>query len=657
MRRQDRCEVIGLGDRGPLPLLPGMASGTVYLDVDDEITSAAARIRGSEATKVALVVPYGSRIATSRMNFRLLSREAVVNNRRLSIVASDAATRALAASAGLPVFASVAEYDAAAAPPEGPKEEAPPVAPTPGPHEDDSGPGAGAAVIAGAAGAAALAGSAGAAIEGATATTPLAPKPKSKSKAKTDASEPSPVSDDTQKIVAPQMAPPTSLPAPITAAVATAAGASTVGPVRPVATAPTVRVPVIRSRRMPKIAPLAAAIAGIALLGVVALAVAGYVFLPSAEITLTPKEEPIPPISLTVQADPDATTTDAQAGVVPADRLEVPVEVSNTFQTQGRRVEEANATGAVTFRNVDFTESNTIAVGAIVSTQGGVRFRLDRAVTVGKAQLVGLQVIPTEADVSVTAVSPGPSGNVEPNTITVIPAAEDPTTLSVRNKSATSGGTHEEFPQVTEAEVTAALEQLNAQLADTFAAAVADGAGKPANAILYPETAVLGTSAPTVDPATLVGKEVPSFDLGVGATGTVIAVDSSPVESIAESRILANVGADYRLVDGSIDIDAGDGTVANGEVTFPVTASASRVRILDPAELLGLVKGKSLEDAKAALAPYGTVEVVPWPDWVSSIPTMDSRVTLVIVGQGGAADASAEPGPDGSASPGADGSP
>src|SRR5215510_403365 len=92
-----------------------MATGTVYLDVDDEITSAAARIRGSEATKVALVVPYGSRIATSRMNFRLLSREAVVNNRRLSIVASDAATRALAASAGLPVYASVSEYDAAVA--------------------------------------------------------------------------------------------------------------------------------------------------------------------------------------------------------------------------------------------------------------------------------------------------------------------------------------------------------------------------------------------------------------------------------------------------------------------------------------------------------------------------------------------------------------
>src|SRR5215218_6212846 len=88
-----------------------MAEGIVYLDADDEITSAASRIRSSKGTKVALVVPYGSRIATSRMNFRLLSREAVMNNKRLSIVSGDAAVRSLAASAGLPVFGSVGEHD------------------------------------------------------------------------------------------------------------------------------------------------------------------------------------------------------------------------------------------------------------------------------------------------------------------------------------------------------------------------------------------------------------------------------------------------------------------------------------------------------------------------------------------------------------------
>src|SRR5436190_12710091 len=111
-----------------------MAAGIVYLDVDDEITSAAARIRSSTSTKVALVVPYGSRIATSRMNFRLLSREALVSNRRLSIVAGDAASRSLAASAGLPVYGSIGEYESAIG-------EGGPAAPVAlAPREDDDGP-------------------------------------------------------------------------------------------------------------------------------------------------------------------------------------------------------------------------------------------------------------------------------------------------------------------------------------------------------------------------------------------------------------------------------------------------------------------------------------------------------------------------------------
>ena len=92
-----------------------MAGRIIYLEVDDEITSAAARIRGSDSARIAVVLPYGSRVATSRINFRLLARDALTHDKRLSIVTGDPATRALAASAGLPVFASVAEYESAMA--------------------------------------------------------------------------------------------------------------------------------------------------------------------------------------------------------------------------------------------------------------------------------------------------------------------------------------------------------------------------------------------------------------------------------------------------------------------------------------------------------------------------------------------------------------
>ncbi|MGA3058293.1 MAG: baseplate J/gp47 family protein [Candidatus Limnocylindrales bacterium] len=84
-----------------------------YLDVNDEITSAAARIRDSSDNRIALVLSGGSRVATSRINFRLLAGEAKRRNKRLAIVAADPTVQSVARSADLPVFATVGEYEKA----------------------------------------------------------------------------------------------------------------------------------------------------------------------------------------------------------------------------------------------------------------------------------------------------------------------------------------------------------------------------------------------------------------------------------------------------------------------------------------------------------------------------------------------------------------
>jgi Baseplate J-like protein len=84
-----------------------------YLDVDDEITSAAARIRDSSDSRIALVLSVGSRVATSRINFRLLAGEAKHRNKRLAIIASDPSVQSVARSAELPVYASVGDYEKA----------------------------------------------------------------------------------------------------------------------------------------------------------------------------------------------------------------------------------------------------------------------------------------------------------------------------------------------------------------------------------------------------------------------------------------------------------------------------------------------------------------------------------------------------------------
>jgi hypothetical protein len=333
--------------------------------------------------------------------------------------------------------------------------------------------------------------------------------------------------------------------------------------------------------------------------------------------------------ALTVAADPTATEPDAAARVIPAELVSNEVVISDSFPATGKRIEETPAEGVVRFSNLYFLRSNTLDGGSLVRTSSGVRFRTAKTVTVPRADLVGLTVFPGRINVSVTAVEPGTSGNVEPNTIVIVPRGEDPQALKVVNPDASAGGTHEEFPEVLQEDVDAALEALTARVgADTSTIAVAQAAN-PGRTV-FEETLPMGDPTPTVDPTTFVGEELETFELGMSATATVLAVDPAPVAAIADTLIRDLVRPGFALVEDSIVVSPGDGVVAGQSVTFPVSATAQQVAVLDADDLRQQVLGKSLDEARALLAPYGTVEVTAWPDWVSAIPTLPDRVDVRI---------------------------
>ncbi len=250
--------------------------------------------------------------------------------------------------------------------------------------------------------------------------------------------------------------------------------------------------------------------------------------------------------------------------------------------------------------------------------------------TVPRADIVGLQVFPKTASVKVTAVTAGPEGNVEPNTIVVIPRGEDPISLDVNNPDATSGGKRDEFPKVTQEDVNGAIATLNTQLDAAFVDQLKDPSIAAPGATVFPETRVLGPGAPNVDPATLVGQEIESFDLGLTATGTATAVDEAPIQRVAEERLKAGIDAGHHLVADSVEVTVEPAVVAGGQISFPASASARQTAVLDPNELKRQVMGKPLDEARSILGAYGDVTLSAWPDWVSTVPTLDGRVDLTV---------------------------
>lgn len=584
-----------------------------YLDIDDEITSAAARIRGTEDLVVVLVLPSGSRIATSRINFRLLAREAQQRSRRLSIVAPDASARALAATAGLPVYASTIEYESSLEERAGESEElvGPPTVTVSGVAVGPPAPAPDAVPQVAqarrltpdelAAREAALAGGVGGDPSASSVRSPQSVRDGDHGARRAGMPE--------RHATPGRLGPSTGL-------------AAERGPLEPA-----------RPRRRHR----TALIVGVLLIAFVGVAgsAAAYLLLPTASIVLTIRSAPLAPVEFVATADPAVTATDPAAALVPAARLEIPLAARGTFAATGKRVEEAPAVGNVRWTNCDPTRAYSLPRGTLVRTAAGIAFATDETVFLPVAILNPPRITCQDRVVGVTAAKTGTAGNVPAGTITVIPGQYNSVVISVGNPASTSGGIKKEFPKVTQKDVTAALAALGKQLDAKLAAGAAAPAALPAGSTAFPATATRDATIPTLDTTTLVDQEVAQFDLGATATGTVVTVDQEPILALGAARLTAAVPAGSDMVAGSAQVTVGSGSVDGQRVHFGVTARGESVPRVDESALRTQLRGRSPADARAILAAYGDATVTLWPGWATLIPTLDARVDLHVEGLAG----------------------
>jgi hypothetical protein len=371
----------------------------------------------------------------------------------------------------------------------------------------------------------------------------------------------------------------------------------------------------------------------VALLAVALVIAAGgaLLVLPSATITVVPRIENVGPVAITVVADPGATEPDLATGVVPAQTVEIPLRASRVFDVTGVKISEAKATGTVVFTNLDTGGRNTIPAGSLVATDSNVRFATLAAVTLPRAKIIGgTRIVPGRATVNVEAVAAGESGNVAANAIDNVPSGEDPIVLQVSNPDATTGGTHTETKQVSQADLDGAVTTLSTDLDAQLAAALAEPATAPAGTKLVPDTAAMGDPAPEPATDSLLGQEVETFELTLSATATVLAIDESSLDPLAREALTAGLPTGREVLPDSVQVTIGEPRVEEGRVTIAVGVTARAWQPLDASALLARVRGLSVAEAYAALELYGEVTIETSPFYVGTIPTLDDRTTLTI---------------------------
>jgi hypothetical protein len=568
---------------------------TCYLDPDDEITGAVARIRAVEDGEAIVVLPPGSRIATSRINFRLLAREAEQKGLTLVAVSDEPGVRALAISAGLPAYDSVAAATSGLA--EFARQDrrlaerlgtAPRMAPDDRPitRPPDS---------------------------------RAAGRPPTESGPRTPPAGSGLPAEATRVLPVPSAPPsPEQRPRP-----------------RPRADAPPMddqdyAASYTRPRRRRRRWALSPLIAIVLLIALVGVALYGaYNLIPTATITVRPQLTAVGPVSGTVIADPQVAVVDAGAGIVPAQRLQLPLSVSDEFESTGIRVATIRATGTVEFRSENTVEVVPIAAGTRVQTGAGVVFETTAAVEVPVADFGS--GTPGLASAAVRAVRAGPRGNVAAEAIRVVPSELAARRIFVSNPQPTTGGERRETRVVAATDYEAAVAALRGQLDDRLAAALADPANTPRGLTIFAASATIGGAVPEPQQPAIVDTVGETFTLTVNATATVLAVNEAQVDEVMVEQLRALVPPTSTIVDQSVEISHTPGEVDGQTVVFSASANASAYRTLNREQLVSEIRGLPLTEARAIITRYGSAELSVWPDFIDRVPDQPARINLTIL--------------------------
>lgn len=351
-------------------------------------------------------------------------------------------------------------------------------------------------------------------------------------------------------------------------------------------------------------------------LGVFAALALSLLFLPHADITLTP-ESKIQRLTIPVTADP-ALQSVFITGSIPA--RETVREAAGDWQvasTGEAAVPEVEAKGVARFRNLT-TSRIRIPIGTIVHTLGAppIRFKTMQEAEVSAGKTV---------DVPIEAIGAGTRGNLATNLLQTV---EGPLglSLSVTNPAPTSGGTDRRIPAPSAADREIArrllLEDLRAQ------AQLAMLADLPAGSLVFPDTmkSIIVLEERYDPPA---GEPGAALSLAMRVKFSAQYASGDDLSALAKLVLDAALEKGFSAAPGPLTFRAANlpATDAEGRTGFQLQMEREIFRAIDPRRALFLAQGRRVDSALArlnesfALAAPPQIELSPrWWPWLPLVP-------------------------------------
>lgn len=575
---------------------------TIYVDVDDEITTVIDKVQAAKGKVVALVLPKRATVLQSIVNMKLLKRTADTSGKNLVLVTSETGLMPLAGAVGLYVASTPSS-----------KPTIPPAPASPGDEPEDVDEpldmgGSDTAEDAEEYDAKAAAGKTVGELAAAGATGKLASD---------DIDESIDMTDD----------------AGDTAGAGAAAASKTLKPKKN----SKLKVPNFDSFRK-KIA-----LGVLAVVALIALWIFALVVLPHAKITIHTDSATIPTnLNLTLSAD--AKKLDTDNGVVPATAQSQQKTSTQQVPSTGTQNNGTKASGTVTVQNCT-ADNNEVSLPAGKSiTANGHTYTLNNSVDLplsghqSNGTCKSINGI-TIASVGVSALKGGADYNLPSGTAFTVSSAGDGSYSSseVKISGSTTGGTDQIVKIVTATDIAGATSKITAADSGSVKQQLVSGIQAKG---LQPVSTTFVAGTPAVTTSAKAGDTADTVTVTAVTAYTMLGVQKSDLQSLVKKNVEGQLDKGKQVI-----LDDG---VANAKFTQanPATATGASVSMeaksevgpqIDVNALKTQLAGKKSGDVKSYIkqTPGVTdVDVHYSPFWVNSVPKKAGKVTITIVKSG-----------------------
>jgi len=325
-----------------------------------------------------------------------------------------------------------------------------------------------------------------------------------------------------------------------------------------------------------------------------------------ADIIITTKKSNIKYEGI-VLADINAKAVDVSKGIIPGKLISFSKTIDKEFEATGKVTGGSKAHGTMIIYNAYSQAPQVLVTGTRFESADGLIFKLDARTVVPGATLKNGEIVPVSIEASVTAAEAGAAYNIAPGRFT-IPGFEGTDKFKGfygETKTKMTGGSDGESIVVSQGDIKNAENVITDELFKVLNEELNKQISKDER--VFKEAVV--TKVGNITPNVKVGDSVAKFKVSVsGEIQTIIIANKDLDELVKQNLSSALLPIDqlyshpeYIFSNLKLDID-------KGTLSFYVICDYPVKKSLNKEEIIGQIKGKTIEEVKKLLSNNEKIE-------------------------------------------------